>query len=107
MSARIMLINPARHFIANKNGLGYLTPLGLVFLGGPLIDAGHQVKLVDHDMNGWPMKRLLQEMEEFGPNYVLLGHSGSTASHTVVVETVKKIRERFPQIRIIYGGVYP
>jgi anaerobic magnesium-protoporphyrin IX monomethyl ester cyclase len=107
MSARIMLLNPARHFIANKDGLGYLTPLGLVFLGGPLIDAGHQVTLVDHDMNGWSLKRLFQEIGEFQPKYILLGHSGSTASHTVVVETVKEIRKVFPETRIIYGGVYP
>ena len=30
MSGRIVLINPARHFIANEYGLGYLIPLGLV-----------------------------------------------------------------------------
>ncbi len=107
MSARIMLINPARHFIANQSGLGYLTPLGLVLIGGPLVDAGHEVKLVDHDMNGWPMEKLLQEIGEFQPKYVLLGHSGSTASHTVVVETVREIRKVFSDARIIYGGVYP
>ncbi len=107
MLARIMLINPARHFIANQSGLGYLIPLGLVFIGGPLIDAGYQVKLVDHDMNGWPMEKLLQEIEEFQPKYILLGHSGSTASHNVVVETVKQIKKVFSNIRIVYGGVYP
>lgn len=107
MSSRIMLINPARHFIANQAGLGYLTPLGLALIGGPLVDAGHEVKLVDHDMNGWPMEKLLQEMGEFQPKYILLGHSGSTASHNVVVETVREIRKAFQDIRIIYGGVYP
>ena len=49
MSGRVLLVNPARHFIANKNGVGYLTPLGLVSVGGPLIDAGYTVKLIDHD----------------------------------------------------------
>ncbi|MBL8062141.1 MAG: radical SAM protein [Anaerolineales bacterium] len=107
MSAKVMLINPARHFIANAAGLGYLNPLGLVLLGGPLVDAGFDVQLVDHDMNGWTMKRLLQEIGDYQPKYILLGHSGSTASHTVVVATVKEIKRVFPHIRIIYGGVYP
>ena len=107
MPARVMLINPARHFIANQAGVGYLIPLGLVLVGGPLIDAGFEVKLIDHDMYGWKMKRLLQEIGDFGPKYVLLGHSGSTAAHNVVVETAKAIRVAFPKIRIIYGGVYP
>ena len=107
MSAKVMLINPARHFIANQAGLGYLTPLGLVLIGGPLVDAGFDVRLVDHDMNGWTMKRLLQEIGEFQPKYILMGHSGSTASHNVVVGTVRDIKSIFPEIKIIYGGVYP
>jgi len=107
MSARIMLVNPARHFIANQAGLGYLTPLGLIALGGPLVDEGFDVKLVDQDMNGWPMKRLLREIGQFQPGYILLGHSGSTASHNVVVKTVRQIRRAFPNTHIIYGGVYP
>jgi len=107
MTSRVMLINPARHFIANKDGVGYLTPLGLVLFGGPLIDAGFEVKLIDHDMYGWSMKQLLKGIEGFQPKYILLGHSGSTAAHNVAVETAKAIRVTFPKIRIIYGGVYP
>ena len=107
MSSRILLLNPARHFIANEAGVGYLTPLGLVLIGGPLMDAGFEVKLIDHDMNGWPMERLLVEVAAYQPNYILLGHSGSTASHNVVVQTVWELRKAFPEIRIIYGGVYP
>jgi anaerobic magnesium-protoporphyrin IX monomethyl ester cyclase len=90
-----------------KQGLGYLTPLGLVLIGGPLMDAGFDVRLVDHDMNGWSFERLLQEIHDYHPTYVLLGHSGSTASHNVVVKTVKLIKQNFPDVRIIYGGVYP
>lgn len=76
MSGRVLLVNPARHFIANQNGLGYLTPLGLVCIGGPLIDAGFTVKLIDHDAYGWSFKKLVEEVGKFQPDYVLLGHSG-------------------------------
>lgn len=62
MPTKIMLVHPARHFIANWAGVGYLTPLGLVMLAGPLMDAGFDVRLVDHDMYGWSMKRLLREI---------------------------------------------
>jgi|GEM_PF-5499342 len=34
MSARIVLITPARRFIANRFGLGYQVPLGLVYMAG-------------------------------------------------------------------------
>jgi anaerobic magnesium-protoporphyrin IX monomethyl ester cyclase len=49
----------------------------------------------------------MQEIANFQADYVLLGHSGSTASHPVVVETAQAIRIAFPDICIIYGGVYP
>lgn len=107
MSSRVMLIHPARQFIANKYGVGHLTPLGLVLLGGPLIDAGFEVKLIDPDMYGWKMEILLKEIGDFGPDYILLGHSGSTAAHNKTIETIKRIRKNFPKERIIYGGVYP
>ena len=107
MSAKIVLLNPARHFIANESGLGYLTPLGLILLGGPLIDAGYSVKLIDHDLNHWSFEKLMKEIAYFQADYILLGHSGSTASHPVIVQTVQAIRKTFSNIRIIYGGVYP
>ena len=107
MSGRVLLINPARRFIANQNGLGYLIPLGLVSLGGPLIDAGFTVKLIDHDALGWSHNKLVAEAGKFNPDYVLLGHSGSTASHKTALKTIHEIKTAYPKVRIIYGGVYP
>jgi len=107
MSGRIMLINPARHFIANEHGLGYLIPLGLVCIGGPLIDAGYSVKLIDHDLYGWSFKRLIKEISDFNADYILLGHSGSTAAHKTALRTIRAIHNGIPHIRVVYGGVYP
>jgi anaerobic magnesium-protoporphyrin IX monomethyl ester cyclase len=107
MSGRIVLINPARHFIANQHGLGYLIPLGLVCIGGPLIDAGFKVKLIDHDLYGWPINQLIQELSDFKTDYILLGHSGSTAAHKTALKTIRAIHQKLPHVRVVYGGVYP
>jgi len=107
MSGRVVLINPARHFIANKNGLGYLIPLGLVCVGGALIDAGFTVKLIDHDLYGWSFDRLIREIAEFKADYILLGHSGSTAAHKTALKTIRTIHTQLPHLRVVYGGVYP
>lgn len=107
MSGRIVLINPARHFIANEHGLGYLIPLGLVCIGGPLIDAGFIVKLIDHDLYGWSSKRLIKEISGFNADYILLGHSGSTAAHKTALKTIRAIHRELPHLRVVYGGVYP
>ena len=107
MSGRIALINPARHCIANGHGLGYLIPLGLVCIGGPLIDAGFTVRLIDHDLYGWSYQRLIKEVADFKADYILLGHSGSTAAHKTAIKTIRAIHQQNPHIRVVYGGVYP
>jgi anaerobic magnesium-protoporphyrin IX monomethyl ester cyclase len=107
MSGKIVLLNPARHFIANEHGLGYLIPLGLICIGGPLIDAGFTVKLIDHDLYGWSYQRLIKEVSDFNADYILLGHSGSTAAHKTAIKTIRAIHKELPHVRIIYGGVYP
>ena len=103
----IILLTPSRRFIANRFGLGYQVPLGLVLLGGPLLDAGHQVRLIDNDVLGWTDQQLVQELAKAPPDCLLLGHTGSTAAHPVAMQTARHIRQALPQIRIIYGGVYP
>jgi anaerobic magnesium-protoporphyrin IX monomethyl ester cyclase len=107
MSGRVLLLNPARHFIANKDGVGYLTPLGLVSIGGPLLDEGFTVRLIDQDAYGWSFKKLINEVGKFQADYVLLGHSGSTAAHKTALKTIHEIKTAFPNLKIIYGGVYP
>ncbi|HSJ87406.1 MAG TPA: radical SAM protein [Anaerolineales bacterium] len=107
MSGRVVLINPARHFIANEHGLGYLIPLGLVCIGGPLLDAGFSVKLIDHDLYGWSFERLIKDISSYEADYILLGHSGSTAAHKTALETIRTIHKELPHVRVVYGGVYP
>ncbi|HSB02229.1 MAG TPA: radical SAM protein [Anaerolineales bacterium] len=107
MSGRVVLLNPARHFIANAHGLGYLIPLGLVCIGGPLIDAGFTVRLIDHDLYGWSYQKLIKEISDFKADYILLGHSGSTAAHKTAIKTIRAIHEKLPHLRVVYGGVYP
>jgi hypothetical protein len=58
----IVLLTPRRRFIANRHGLGYQLPLGHVFLGGPLLDAGHRVRLIDNDALGWDDERLARKL---------------------------------------------
>lgn len=107
MPLRIVLLTPARRFIANRFGLGYQLPLGLVCIGGPLVDAGHLVKLIDNDLYGWSSQRLVAEIAEFKADCVLLGHTGSTAAHPTCLATARLLRLALPNLRIAYGGVYP
>jgi anaerobic magnesium-protoporphyrin IX monomethyl ester cyclase len=105
--SKIVLLTPARRFIANRRGLGYQMPLGLVLIGGPLADDGHRVRLLDNDALGWDDATLVRELAADAPDAILLGHTGSTAAHPVAMRTAAALRRAFPRTRIVYGGVYP
>jgi len=107
MSLKILLLTPRRQFLANKAALGYQMPLGLVFLGGPLLDAGHQLSLLDNDLEGLDDEALAARLREFAPQLVLLGHTASYAAHPAAMRCARLIRETLPEVCIAYGGVYP
>src|SRR5262245_64767095 len=107
MPLDIVLLVPRRRFIANRFGLGYQIPLGMVLLGGPLADAGHRVRLIDNDVLGYGPDRLVDAIATPVPHCVLLGHTGSTAAHPAAMEAARAIRRRLPSALIIYGGPYP
>ncbi|NOH13519.1 MAG: radical SAM protein [Chloroflexi bacterium] len=107
MSLNIVLLTPRRRFIANRWGLGYQIPLGMVFLGGPLLDAGHKVQLVDNDVYGWSDAELVSRLKLEPPDVLMVGHTGSTAAHPAAMETCQTLKAQFPEMLIVYGGVYP
>lgn len=53
---KIVLINPPHTAIGSRVPDDHLPPLDLLAIGGPLIDAGHEVRLVDAEFG--PMVRL-------------------------------------------------
>ncbi|MET0741743.1 MAG: radical SAM protein [Microvirga sp.] len=103
----ITLLTPARHFIANRHGVGYQLPLGLVLLGGPLIDAGHRVRLIDNDAEGWSDAELVERLRTARPQCIMIGHSSPTAAHPAAMRTAGALKEAFLEAVIVYGGVYP
>ncbi len=104
---RILLINPPHTAIGSRIPDEHLPPLGLLSIGGPLIDAGHEVKLSDAEFGPMTTKEIVQQCSTFAPDAVLLSHSGSTSGHPVIAEITRAIHATLPKIRIIYGGVFP
>jgi len=104
---RILMINPPHPSIGSRIPREHLPPLSLLALGGPLLDAGHEVKLLDAEFGPMPVARIAREARAYAPAAVLLGHSGSTSGHPVAMEIVRVVRQSLPHAWIVYGGVYP
>jgi len=104
---KILIINPPHPSIGSRIPREHLPPLGLLSLGGPLIDAGHETKLLDAEFGPMTLDEILSEVRQFRPAAVLLGHSGSTSAHPLATRIAQAIRTALPKTWIIYGGVFP
>lgn len=103
----ILLINPPHPSIGSRIPREHLPPLGLLAVGGPLIDSGHQVQLLDAEFGPVSTEEIVERAAALAPDAALLGHSGSTSGHPVVAAITRAIRKALPQTWIVYGGVFP
>ncbi len=104
---KVLLINPPYQTFTSNLGAGHQIPLGLLMVGGPLIDAGHKVRLLDAECKRLSLASILRQVRRFSPDIIMTGHAGSTPAHPVCIEMLAVIKTVHPQIITIYGGVYP
>ena len=90
---KIVLINPPHTAIGSRVPDDHLPPLGLLALGGPLIDAGHDVRLVDAEFGPMPLATLVRDALSDHPDCILIGHSGSTSAHPTALLIARMIKD--------------
>jgi len=76
---RILLINVPHPSIGSRIPDDHLPPLGLLAIGGPLIDDGHEVRLLDGEFGPVSTADIVAQAARLRPDAVLFGHSGSTS----------------------------
>jgi anaerobic magnesium-protoporphyrin IX monomethyl ester cyclase len=104
---KILIINPPHLSIGSRMANEHLPPLGLLSIGGPLIDAGHEVQLLDADYYNYKIEKVVSLILENNPDLILLGHSGSTSAQPIINDITKLVRQRNERIKTIIGGVFP
>jgi anaerobic magnesium-protoporphyrin IX monomethyl ester cyclase len=104
---KIALLNPPHTAIGSRIPGEHLPPLGLLSIGGPLLDDGHEVRLIDADMKSLEIKAIVTEVFANTPEILMIGHSGSSSVHQTVLRICKELKVRSPRVTIIYGGVHP
>lgn len=104
---KITLLNPPHRSIGSRVPGELLPPLGLLMIGGPLIDDGHHVRLINADIDPMTISGILDELRRDLPEILLIGHSGSTSAHPAVLDICAAVGKEWPEITIVYGGVFP
>ena len=103
---RILLITPPGTLEESYGRLsgaaGELPMLGLAYIAASLRDQGNTVKIIDYEVNNWPMGRVHLDIESFDPDIV-----GMTAYITNMkrCSTVAKIAKMVnSKISVVLGG---
>jgi len=104
---KILIINPPHLSIGSRMPKEHLPPLGLLSIGGPLIDKGHDVTLLDADYHNYKISLIVTKVIDQAPDIILLGHSGSTSAQPIIEEITRLVRQENAAIKIIIGGVFP
>ncbi len=106
-AVRVLLVNPPYQTFTSNLGVGHQVPLGLLMVGGPLLDAGHAVRLLDAECLHLSPRRVAQEAARWGAEVVMTGHAGSTPAHADCMATLAAVKEALPATVTVYGGVFP
>lgn len=104
---KVVLINPPHTAIGSRIPGEHLPPLGLLCVGGPLLDAGFRVELLDADREALELPQIVARVRGAAPDVVLLGHSGSSSVHATVLKLCRLLKQSLPGLKIVYGGVHP
>ena len=104
---KILLVNPPYQTITSNYGVGHQVPLGLLMVGGPLIDAGHEGRLLDAECRRLDLREIEDEVRRWCPDVVMTGHAGSTPAHPTCIRMLRAIKASSPAVVTVYGGVYP
>ena len=104
---RITLINPPHTAIGSRMPREHLPPLGLLSIGGPLIDHGFDVRLVDAEFGPMTPEQIVEAVRAQPVDVVMLGHSGSSSAHVTVVKIAELLKRALPDVLVVYGGVHP
>lgn len=104
---RILILNPPHPAIGSRIPDGHLPPLGLLCVGGPLLDAGHDVALLDAEFGPMSIAQVVACIAAHAPDLLPIGHSGSTSVHPIALEIAARAKRALPNLRVIYGGVFP
>jgi anaerobic magnesium-protoporphyrin IX monomethyl ester cyclase len=104
---RVCLLNPPHTAIGSRIPREHLPPLGLLAVGGPLLDDGFAVRLVDAEFGPLTAEQAAQAALAEPVDVVMLGHSGSSSVHATVVGIAERLKALRPDLLVVYGGVHP
>jgi anaerobic magnesium-protoporphyrin IX monomethyl ester cyclase len=107
---RVLLINPPLDAVLRNGHVSPVTsflfynsaPLGLLYIAAVLIEAGHQVDVIDAAAERLDVAGTVRRAEAFRPD--VLGLGSTTVGFVSAVELAEALKGALPSIPIVLGG---
>jgi anaerobic magnesium-protoporphyrin IX monomethyl ester cyclase len=103
---RIALLNAPLKSALCDYAIGHQLPLGMLMIGGPLLDAGHAVTLIDGAREHLSDAEIVRRVRAFGADVVMISHVGATQAHPCCVRVLRALKDAMPELLTVYGGVH-
>src|SRR5260370_17718748 len=94
----ILLINAPLQSVVCDRGVGHQIPLGLLMIGGSLIDRGHTVHLLDAARDHLSDAAIVRTVEAFAADLVMIAHVASTSAHPCCLQSFQPTKPLLPRI---------
>jgi len=80
-------------------------PLGLAYIGGALLDAGHRVTGIDFNVSGLDLDRVSRVVQRQKPS--LVGISALTETYPNALAIAERVKLVDPSVTVVLGGAHP
>jgi anaerobic magnesium-protoporphyrin IX monomethyl ester cyclase len=104
---KIGLVNVNFRSEGPENLMGYMTPLHLLALGGPLIDAGFtDISLIDAQNDDLDINQTIATIIDRGFEIVFISAMAATAASPLVLSVIEGVKSINPNVYVVTGGVH-
>ncbi|HOV82337.1 MAG TPA: radical SAM protein [Methanothrix sp.] len=101
--ARVLFINPSTRNLGTL--LTVLPPIGILYLASALREAGHEVRMVDADINDMGTREIAEVVSDYKPD--VAGITMNTLQASQAYETANIIKNVNSEILVVAGGPHP
>ena len=97
-----LFIPPGGYFAERWSKGSSMPPLGLLYIGAVLEQAGHQVEIVPAELLQLSWKQIQERIKQFQPDIV--GVTSTTENRFQSFQLIKKAKQAAPSVLTILGG---
>lgn len=102
---KVLLINPDTGHKERIESQAAWPPLGLLYLGSSLKEAGHDVKIIDNGRIQLPLENVAKQARKEEPKIVGIG--ALTPTFKQGVRMASEIKKELPDVKIVFGNYHP